>query len=107
MENSRSVGHFVGQLVLTLKCYHCGYCSVTLDLFWDLLFPLPQSNDQVRLAQSLKSFTKWEILDLTENRLVRSVKKGKNVQNRFQFTNSLNCLQISKNRHQQKDLELN
>ncbi|RZC42441.1 ubiquitin carboxyl-terminal hydrolase 4 [Asbolus verrucosus] len=63
MDNSRIVDYFVGQLKSTLKCTHCGHCSVTFDPFWDLSLPIPQRAGQVRLAQCLDSFTREETLD--------------------------------------------
>ncbi|XP_072383228.1 ubiquitin carboxyl-terminal hydrolase 2-like isoform X2 [Diabrotica undecimpunctata] len=63
MDNSRIVDHFVGQLKSTLKCTHCGHCSVTFDPFWDLSLPIPQRTGQLRLSQCLDSFTREETLD--------------------------------------------
>ncbi|XP_063926575.1 ubiquitin carboxyl-terminal hydrolase 2-like isoform X2 [Zophobas morio] len=63
MDNSKIVDYFVGQLKSTLKCTHCGHCSVTFDPFWDLSLPIPQRAGQVRLAQCLDSFTREETLD--------------------------------------------
>lgn len=63
MDNSRIVDIFVGQLKSTLKCTHCGHCSVTFDPFWDLSLPIPQKTGQLRLSQCLESFTREEILD--------------------------------------------
>jgi ubiquitin C-terminal hydrolase len=63
VDNSKIVDYFVGQLKSTLKCTHCGHCSVTFDPFWDLSLPIPQRAGQVRLAQCLDSFTREETLD--------------------------------------------
>lgn len=63
MDNSKIVDHFVGQLKSTLKCTHCGHCSVTFDPFWDLSLPIPQRTGQLRLSQCLDSFTREETLD--------------------------------------------
>ncbi|XP_056641326.1 ubiquitin carboxyl-terminal hydrolase 2-like isoform X1 [Diorhabda sublineata] len=63
MDNSKIVDNFVGQLKSTLKCTHCGHCSVTFDPFWDLSLPIPQRTGQLRLSQCLDSFTREETLD--------------------------------------------
>ncbi|KAK4877787.1 hypothetical protein RN001_010293 [Aquatica leii] len=63
MDNSRVVDIFVGQLKSTLRCTHCGHCSVTFDPFWDLSLPLPQRAGPLRLQQCLDSFTREETLD--------------------------------------------
>ncbi|KRT81449.1 Peptidase, partial [Oryctes borbonicus] len=63
MDNSKIVDIFVGQLKSTLKCTHCGHCSVTFDPFWDLSLPIPQKVGQIRLQQCLDSFTREETLD--------------------------------------------
>ncbi|XP_076254185.1 uncharacterized protein LOC143192615 isoform X3 [Rhynchophorus ferrugineus] len=64
-EDSFIVDMFVGQLKSTLKCTHCGHCSVTFDPFWDLSLPLPSGRHttSVRLAHCLDAFTKEETLD--------------------------------------------
>lgn len=62
-ENSKIVDIFVGQLKSTLRCTHCGHCSVTFDPFWDLSLPIPQRTGQLRLSQCLEYFTKEETLD--------------------------------------------
>ncbi|XP_017777416.1 PREDICTED: ubiquitin carboxyl-terminal hydrolase 2-like isoform X2 [Nicrophorus vespilloides] len=62
-ENSKVVDIFVGQLKSTLRCTHCGHCSVTFDPFWDLSLPIPQKSGPVRLSQCLESFTREETLD--------------------------------------------
>lgn len=53
----------MGQLKSTLRCTHCGHCSVTFDPFWDLSLPIPQRTGQLRLSQCLEYFTKEETLD--------------------------------------------
>nr|XP_022907082.1 ubiquitin carboxyl-terminal hydrolase Usp2 isoform X1 [Onthophagus taurus] len=63
MDNSKIVDIFVGQLKSTLKCTHCGHCSVTFDPFWDLSLPIPQKVGPIRLQQCLDSFTREETLD--------------------------------------------
>ncbi|KAF5281657.1 hypothetical protein FQR65_LT14587 [Abscondita terminalis] len=63
MDNSRVVDIFVGQLKSTLRCTHCGHCSVTFDPFWDLSLPIPQRAGPMRLQQCLDSFTREETLD--------------------------------------------
>ncbi|XP_049824598.1 ubiquitin carboxyl-terminal hydrolase 2 isoform X2 [Aethina tumida] len=63
MDNSRILDLFVGQLKSTLKCTHCGHCSVTFDPFWDLSLPIPTRTGQLRLSQCLDSFTREETLD--------------------------------------------
>lgn len=63
MDNSKIVDLFVGQLKSTLKCTHCGHCSVTFDPFWDLSLPIPSRTGQLRLSQCLDSFTREETLD--------------------------------------------
>ena len=63
MDNSKIVDIFVGQLKSTLRCTHCGHCSVTFDPFWDLSLPIPQKVGPVRLQQCLESFTREETLD--------------------------------------------
>ncbi|GJQ85908.1 hypothetical protein Trydic_g21763 [Trypoxylus dichotomus] len=63
MDNSKIVDIFVGQLKSTLRCTHCGHCSVTFDPFWDLSLPIPQKVGQIRLQQCLDSFTREETLD--------------------------------------------
>ncbi|CAH0549356.1 unnamed protein product [Brassicogethes aeneus] len=63
MENSLILDLFVGQLKSTLKCTHCGHCSVTFDPFWDLSLPIPTRTGQLRLSQCLDSFTREETLD--------------------------------------------
>lgn len=63
MDNSKIVDIFVGQLKSTLKCTHCGHCSVTFDPFWDLSLPIPQRAGQLRLSQCLDHFTREETLD--------------------------------------------
>lgn len=63
MDNSKIVDTFVGQLKSTLRCTHCGHCSVTFDPFWDLSLPIPQKAGSVRLSQCLESFTREETLD--------------------------------------------
>lgn len=63
MDNSKIVDIFVGQLKSTLKCTHCGHCSVTFDPFWDLSLPIPQKSGSVRLSQCLEYFTREETLD--------------------------------------------
>ncbi|XP_050313439.1 ubiquitin carboxyl-terminal hydrolase 2-like isoform X2 [Anthonomus grandis grandis] len=64
-EDSLIVDAFVGQLKSTLKCTHCGHCSVTFDPFWDLSLPLPsgRSSGPIRLSHCLEAFTKEETLD--------------------------------------------
>ncbi|XP_066148796.1 ubiquitin carboxyl-terminal hydrolase 2-like isoform X3 [Euwallacea fornicatus] len=64
-EDSFIVDAFVGQLKSTLKCTHCGHCSVTFDPFWDLSLPLPSGRNAgpLRLSHCLESFTKEETLD--------------------------------------------
>lgn len=64
-EDSYIVDAFVGQLKSTLKCTHCGHCSVTFDPFWDLSLPLPSGRNTgpLRLSHCLDSFTKEETLD--------------------------------------------
>ncbi|KAI4454782.1 ubiquitin carboxyl-terminal hydrolase [Holotrichia oblita] len=63
MDNSKIVDIFVGQLKSTLRCTHCGHCSMTFDPFWDLSLPIPQKVGQIRLQQCLDSFTREETLD--------------------------------------------
>ncbi|KAF5291739.1 hypothetical protein FQA39_LY14227 [Lamprigera yunnana] len=63
MDNSRVVDIFVGQLKSTLRCTHCGHCSVTFDPFWDLSLPIPLRAGPVRLQQCLDYFTREETLD--------------------------------------------
>lgn len=63
MDNSKIVDIFVGQLKSTLRCTHCGHCSVTFDPFWDLSLPIPQKSGPVRLSQCLEYFTREETLD--------------------------------------------
>lgn len=63
MDNSKVVDIFVGQLKSTLKCTHCGHCSVTFDPFWDLSLPIPQRSGSLRLQQCLDYFTREETLD--------------------------------------------
>ncbi|KAF2885430.1 hypothetical protein ILUMI_20710 [Ignelater luminosus] len=63
MDNSKVVDIFVGQLKSTLRCTHCGHCSVTFDPFWDLSLPIPQRAGQLRLQQCLDYFTREETLD--------------------------------------------
>uniref|UniRef100_A0AAR5Q554 Ubiquitin carboxyl-terminal hydrolase n=1 Tax=Dendroctonus ponderosae TaxID=77166 RepID=A0AAR5Q554_DENPD len=64
-EDSLIVDAFVGQLKSTLKCTHCGHCSVTFDPFWDLSLPLPSGRNSgaLRLSHCLEAFTKEETLD--------------------------------------------
>lgn len=62
-DNSKIVDLFVGQFKSTLKCTHCGHCSVTFDPFWDLSLPIPQKTGAIRLAQCLDAFTREETLD--------------------------------------------
>ncbi|KAB0791678.1 hypothetical protein PPYR_03478 [Photinus pyralis] len=64
MDNSKVVDIFVGQLKSTLKCTHCGHCSVTFDPFWDLSLSIPQRpSGSLRLQQCLDHFTREETLD--------------------------------------------
>ncbi|XP_018318666.1 ubiquitin carboxyl-terminal hydrolase 24 isoform X2 [Agrilus planipennis] len=63
MDNSKIVDIFVGQLKSTLRCTHCGHCSVTFDPFWDLSLPIPQRAGPLRLQQCLECFTREETLD--------------------------------------------
>ncbi|GLV36935.1 Ubiquitin specific protease 2 [Carabus blaptoides fortunei] len=63
MDNSRVVDIFVGQLKSTLRCTHCGHCSVTFDPFWDLSLPIPQRQGPLRLTQCLEHFTREETMD--------------------------------------------
>lgn len=63
MDNSKIVDIFVGQLKSTLRCTHCGHCSVTFDPFWDLSLPIPQKAGPVKLSQCLEYFTREETLD--------------------------------------------
>ncbi|XP_060532998.1 ubiquitin carboxyl-terminal hydrolase 2-like isoform X4 [Cylas formicarius] len=66
VDNSFIVDVFVGQLKSTLKCTHCGHCSVTFDPFWDLSLPLPSSRpagNTIRLSHCLDTFAEEETLD--------------------------------------------
>ncbi|CAH1129661.1 unnamed protein product [Ceutorhynchus assimilis] len=84
-EDSLIVDAFVGQLKSTLKCTHCGHCSVTFDPFWDLSLPLPSGRNTgpLRLSHCLEAFTKEETLDGDEKPKCAKCKEQRRCTKRF------------------------
>lgn len=94
---------FAGQLKSTLECTHCGYQSITFDMFWDLSIPLPRNKNTCTVQECLQLFMSKEELDDNEKpvgrrrdgrryegecfRCVRNVKQNDDVRRNFPFKN--------------------
>lgn len=50
----------------TLECTHCGYQSITFDMFWDLSIPLPRNKSSCSVQECLQLFMSKEELDDNE-----------------------------------------
>ncbi|CAF3432687.1 unnamed protein product [Rotaria socialis] len=74
-ENSPLVDIFAGQLKSTLECCHCGYQSITFDMFWDLSLPLPRDRSSTNLQDCIQLFMSKEELDGDEEPMCNRCKK--------------------------------
>jgi ubiquitin carboxyl-terminal hydrolase 2/21 len=74
-ENSPLVDIFAGQLKSTLECSHCGYKSITFDMFWDLSLPLPRDRSSTDLQECIQLFMSKEELDGNEKPMCAKCKQ--------------------------------